>query len=352
MLRTWLLTIAAVALTAAAAVAQTVTIQFENGDFKVTGLPGTIPDPEGVFGVYVGSGNIPALLGAYTSGRGILTFHPRFPIAPGVHYRAVFQMPGQPKVEALFDGPPQETRPETRVEHVYPSTVVLPANQLKLYLYFSAPMGRGEAWQHVRLLDDAGKKVPGAFLEIDQELWDPDNLRLTVLFDPGRIKRGLVPQTEIGPPLIEGHKYTLAIDSGWPDARGVPLVAGFEKTFTVGPANRVSPDPKQWRITAPKAGTLDALIVDFPEPMDYALMQRLFNIPGVDGDILVDKDETEWRFTPREAWHEGQYNLIVDSTMEDLAGNHLDRAFDVDLLEEDPPDRVTTKTVTLPFQVR
>ena len=50
---------------------------------------------------------------------------------------------------------------------------MLPANELKLYIYFSAPMSRGEAWKHIHLLDDAGKPVPLAFLELDQELWDP-----------------------------------------------------------------------------------------------------------------------------------------------------------------------------------
>jgi hypothetical protein len=354
---TWASAIAFIALAAINAIAQTVSIQYEGGDFKVTGWTGIIADPEGAFGVYVGSGNVPPLLGAYSAGKGTLVFHPRFPLAPGVHYRAVFQMPGQPKVEAFFDGPPQDTTRTTRIEHVYPSTDVLPANQLKFYVYFSAPMGRGEAWQHIKLLDDARKPVPLAFLEIDQELWDPDNTRLTILFDPGRIKRGLVPETEIGPPLIEGRKYTLAIDSQWPDARGIALTEGFEKNFSVGPASRVSPDPAQWRITAPKAGTSEPLIVDFPAPMDYALLQRLLTVPGVNGDVAVANKETQWRFTPESPWKAGAWSLVVDSTLEDLAGNHLDRAFDVDLeaadaQRENNPNRIVTKTVTLPFEVR
>lgn len=355
--RTPLAAVALVALAAITATAQSVSIQYEDGDFKVTGWKGTIADPEGVFGVYVGTGNVPPLLGAYSAGRGTLTFHPRFPLAPGVHYRAVFQMPGQPKVESFFDGPPQDTTRSTRIEHVYPSTDVLPANQLKLYIYFSAPMGRGEAWQHIRILDEAGQPVPLAFLEIDQELWDPDNRRLTVLFDPGRIKRGLVPETEIGPPLIEGRKYTLAIDAQWPDARGVGLVEGFQKAFTAGPAKRDTPDPAKWRITAPKPGTSNPLIVDFPDPMDYALLQRLLQVPGLTGAITVLNNETQWRFTPDSPWKAGAWTLVVDSTLEDLAGNHLDRAFDVDLQaveaqREDNPNRSVTKTVTLPFEVR
>ncbi len=348
------LAVAVFAFAASSAAAQKISIQYDNGDFKVTGWTAPIPDPEGVFGVYVGTGNIPPLLGSYSAGRGLLLFHPRFPLAPGVHYRAVFQLPGQDPVVALFDGPPQDTTPSTRIEHVYPSANVLPANELKLYLYFSAPMSRGEAWQRIHLLDESGKPVPLAFLEIDQELWDPDNQRLTVLFDPGRIKRGLVPEEEIGPQLVERKKYTLAIDSDWLDARGVPLVEGFRKSFSAGPADRVSPDPHQWRITVPKAGTTDALVIDFAKPMDYALLQRLITVQSVAGDVTVDREETEWRFTPHEAWKAGSYNLTADATLEDLAGNHLDRVFDVDTqdLHEDEASRITGKTVSLPFEIR
>ncbi len=352
---------AAAALTAAAASAQGVSIQFENGDFKVTGYIGTIADPEGAFAVYVGSGNIPPLLGAYSAGRGLLVFHPRFPLAPGVHYRAVFQLPGQSKVEQFFDGPPQDNTPTTVIEHIYPSAAVLPANQLKLYLYFSAPMSRGEAWQHISLLDESGAKVSLAFLELEQELWDPDNRRLTVLFDPGRIKRGLVPETQLGLPLLDGKKYKLVIDSQWRDAHGVALANGFEKAFTAGPADRVSPDPAEWKITAPKAGTSEPLVVDFPEPLDYALLQRLVNVTAtggeIEGDIAIGNGETQWRFVPHTAWSAGAYNIVVDSTLEDLAGNSLGRVFDVDLqqsrsLLSPQGSEAAATTVMLPFEVR
>ena len=43
--------------------------------------------------------------------------------------------------------------------------------------------------------------------------------RFTLLFDPGRIKRGLKPaQRRVGPVLEEGKSYTLVIDRGWTDA--------------------------------------------------------------------------------------------------------------------------------------
>ncbi len=132
-------------------------------------------------------------------------FIPNGRLRRGLHVRAVFHPVGVARIEAGFDIPKAAPGAATRIEHIYPSTDTLPANTLKLYIYFSAPMRRGEAWQHIRLLDEHGAPVELPFLEIDQELWDTTNTRLTVLFDPGRIKRGLLPLNESGPNIQEGR---------------------------------------------------------------------------------------------------------------------------------------------------
>ncbi|MCH7864908.1 MAG: hypothetical protein IIC56_06820, partial [Proteobacteria bacterium] len=101
---------------------------------------------------------------------------------------------------------------------VYPSADVLPENLLKFYLHFSAPMSRGDSYQHIRLVRQNGSVVDLPFLELDQELWDRRQTRLTLLFDPGRIKRGLKPHEEVGPALKPGRRYTLEIDAHWLNA--------------------------------------------------------------------------------------------------------------------------------------
>ena len=115
-------------------------------------------------------------------------------------------------------------------------------------------MRKGDSWKHLHLLRD-GAPVAYPFLELDQELWDRDQRRFTVLFDPGRIKRGLASLAEAGPALEEGHTYTLVIDRDWLDARGAPLEEEFRKQFRVAAADRTPPDPKKWRVTAPRAGS-------------------------------------------------------------------------------------------------
>ena len=139
-------------------------------------------------------------------------------------------------------------------------------------------MSRGEAYRRIRLLDAAGKPVDDPFLELDEELWSPDGTRFTLLFDPGRIKRGLKPREEVGPVLEAGKSYYLVIDRDWLDADGKPLKAGFRKTFRVGPPDETSPDPKTWSVRPPAPETRDPLEVRFPEPLDRALLDRLIAV--------------------------------------------------------------------------
>src|SRR5204862_5091119 len=110
------------------------------------------------------------------------------------------------------------------------------------------------------------------------------------------------------------------------------------------------PDPKQWRITAPKAGTPAALTLEFPEPMNYPLLLRMVRVPSVEGKIDIDRQETRWRFTPRDPWKPGDYQLLVDSGIEDLAGNRIGHLFDTDLQSARPS--TPPKTISLPFTVR
>jgi hypothetical protein len=346
----------ALLLTIAAASAGDISIRLDGGVFRVAGSS-INSEPaagwESILAIYADSrsADAPPLLGAYSIENGSLVFRPRFPLAAGMHYRVVFHSPDGATATASFDGPKLDRTPVTRVEHVYPSIDALPENQLKFYLTFTSAMSRGEAWRRIHLMDDAGKEVELPFLELNQELWDPAFKRLTVLFDPGRIKRGLVPTNEVGPPLVMGHAYTLVIDADWKDARGVPMAAEFRKQFHVVAADRTPPDSKTWKLTAPKAGTRDPVIVNFGEPMDFALMTRVIEVPGVAGLSSPANNETEWRFIPAQPWKAGSFSVTVDTSLEDLAGNHVGRAFDVDTFDH-VTDHVEKKIVTLPFRVR
>jgi hypothetical protein len=320
-------------------------------------------DWTGLFTVSVANSGKPGLplLGSYRIEDGILRFEPRFPLALGIAYRAVFEpsrLPShgaaKPLVADFFE-PKAKSEATTLVEQVYPTRDRLPENQLKFYLHFSAPMSKGEAYRHVRLLDARGKPVELPFLELDEELWDPQSKRFTLFFDPGRIKRGLKPREEVGPALEEGKSYTLVIDSQWLDAKGNPLRQSFRKRFSVGPPDDVPPDPKTWKLEAPAGKSTAPLVVHFPKPLDHALLQRMLWVTDAAGKkmvgtIAVSDEETCWRFLPDEPWKAGDYALVMDTALEDLAGNSIGRPFEVDVFR--PVQRtVKTETVRLDFRI-
>jgi hypothetical protein len=322
------------------------------------------------------SRDTPLLLGSYGVDGPIIRFQPRFPLEPGVRYRAEFDPVRLHELvralsprSGLAEGTPASTRklvaelaipvrrapPTTTVLGVDPSGATLPENLLRFYIRFSAPMSRGEAYRHLRLLGATGKPVDAPFLELGEELWSGDGTRFTLLFDPGRIKRGLKPREEVGPVLEAGKSYELIVDRDWPDATGRPLERGFRKVFRAGEPDQTSPDPKTWSVRSPRARTRDPLEVRFPEPLDRALLERLIAVreaagQPLPGQVAVSDEETTWRWTPRDPWQPGDYRLVIGTELEDVAGNSIARPFEVDLTGP-ISRRIVPETVVLPFRV-
>lgn len=283
----------------------------------------------------------PAMLGDFVRIGESLRFTPRFPLRPSVAYVAEFDPNGNlpqftPDVSqrVAFKLPPRKVTQRHHVVQVYPTSARLPENLLKFYIHFSGPMSRGEAYRRVRLLNEEGQSIDLPFLELGQELWDPSGTRLTLLFDPGRVKRGLKPREDEGQVLREGQRYQLEIDAQWPDALGVPLKQGFAKQFSVTEPDYQQPQPKSWQMNRPKANTQEPVIVTFPEPLDQAMLERVFRVLDQQGDEVevdasVDQGETRLSLAPHREWKEGTYRLSFQPTLEDIAGNSVGRAFEV-----------------------
>ncbi len=309
------------------------------------------------------------ILGSYRVAGSTLRFTARYPLdQPG--YQVLIDQAllngadrqhlaaGQQTLRLAIDLEPRKPgRPDqaTAVTAVYPSAPVLPENLLRFYIHFSAPMSRGEAYRRIRLLDAAGKRVADPFLELEQELWSGDGRRFTLLFDPGRIKRGLKPREELGPVLEEGHAYVLVIDRGWIDAAGQPLESEFRRPFQVGPPDQASPSPRDWIVRAPGAGTRDPLEIRFPEPLDNALARRLITVEDgqariVPGQVSLTAAESRWLLTPNAPWQAGVYRLQIGTELEDLAGNAVNRPFEVD--RTGPiTQQIESEKVFLPIEV-
>jgi hypothetical protein len=327
-------------LTALCALAADPAVRREGPSFRISGAKA-----ESDIALYVGDGDVPPVLGTFEKDGPDFLFHPRFEISRAVGSRVVVN-------GKVFPFPAETLAVErtTVVERVYPTAAEIPANQLKFYVQFSAPMLRGEAWEHLQLLDAQGKVIDLAFLEIDQELWDPDGRRLTVLFDPGRIKRGVLPRDEVGAALEAGKTYTLLAKPAWRDDRRVPLRAEYRQTFRVVAEDRTPIDPQQWRLTVPRAGTREALVIAFGESLDAALALRLITVKAP-GQATLGPAEREWRYVPDAPWPAAEQQIEIDTALEDLAGNKVGRPFDVDTF-----DRITVRSgrgvVRLPFHPR
>lgn len=331
-----------------------------------------------ILSIHVASGRNatenPPMLGSYRIVDSAIRFTPRFRFEPGIRYLAVFLSGAlaslfedrpridhrrghtQTKIEKSFAIPKSEVGPTTVVENIYPTRTSVPENLLKFYLHFSAPMRRGDAYRSIRLVDNSGREVDLPFLELDEELWDASGKRFTLFFDPGRIKRGLKPREEVGPALEEGKSYTLAIDRAWKDAAGNPMKHEYRKRLVVGPPDETQPRPEAWKVHSPSSGNLEPLVVEFPEALDHAMLLRVITIldpngKAVRGQIAIESEETRWIFTPARPWEAGTFQLSIESTLEDLAGNSIARPFEVDVFRP-IETRVVSEFVRIPFHVK
>ena len=294
--------------------------------------------PERVLSVRVrvrSDSEVPSVAGTYARQNGRLQFSPTFGFDRGIDYEATLSIPGAPSKILGFRIPIPEgaKSPSTAVRQVFPSGGVLPANHLRFYIHFSAPMSRGHVEDCIRLLDDAGKPVNLPFLLLSEELWSPDGKRLTLFLDPARVKRGLLPREQEGPVLVEGKSYTLEVTADFHDAEGRPLREGFRRKFRVEPAKYSQPAPGKWKLKIPGKSTRDPLEMAFPHSLDHAMLHRMIEIIGMDdatqGTVSVSGNERVWRFIPDHRWEAGSFRIRIDRLLEDSCGNSIERLFEV-----------------------
>jgi hypothetical protein len=279
-----------------------------------------------------------AVAGRYRRSGDRIEFQPMFPLDPGRTYYARLVLPGA-LVRAELPVPGVTGAATTVVVRSTPSTDTVPENLLRMYLEFSDSMSRESGVEHIHLLDGTGKEVRHAFLPLDGDFWNPAHTRYTVFFDPGRVKRGILPNEEMGRPLRAGRTYTLVVDSTWHDAHGRPLGRSLRRTLVASPAVVAPITLAEWRVIAPKAGTRDSLIVIFPRSLDRGLIDRSIGVETdrgsrVEGAVAVARGERRWAFAPANPWAGSRHRIVVLSILEDVAGNQVNHPFEVDLFEK------------------
>ena len=283
--------------------------------------------------------DLPDVLGRYHIRHDRLRFVPAFPFVEGLSYRATFDLgalgmadfPGAQVTE--FAAPPRPGCSMTEVTDIFPSADRLPENLLRFYVRFSNPMQRGRAAAEISLLGPDGRPAPDVLYRAPVELWDRTMRQLTVLLDPGRLKRGVGPNRELGPPLTAGQHYTLVIGAGMTDMFGSALSEPVHKRFLVTAAVRDAIAIEQWSLVPPSAESRQALTLSFPAALDWALLHVAIVVmwedgQRVEGSVAVAKKETQWIFTPAFPWARGSYDVRVDADIEDVCGNTVSAAFE------------------------
>ena len=274
-----------------------------------------------------------------------LTFRPRFPLDAGTIL--VVEVGNEKsliaKTEFKIPGANQSKR--TRVVQIYPSARKLPANILKFYVHFSSGMQRGNIYRHFSIVDVAAdKEVELPFLELEQELWSRDGLRLTLFFDPGRIKRGLKPREQMGPIFVPGKTYEFRISGKWKDSNGREFGKDIVKTFVCTDEDFKTPNQTKWQLSSPATESRQPLTVRFDEALDSALVSRVLSIRRNGKKIPIKsiefvQNESQVKLVPAGPWIVGNYVLEIGSELEDLCGNRIGKPFDVDLDKKPTKDQ-------------
>lgn len=301
-----------------------------------------------------------AVAGRYDVAGGRVRFTPMLPLEAGRAYQVALD-PGTlpiaglrtlPKMTRVLSIPADALTPPTAVANAYPGGPEVPANLLRMYIEFTGEMGIRTGEHYISALDEGGTEMTGALLPLDTDLWNPEHTRFTILFDPGRVKRGILPNRSMGRPLAPGRSFTLVVRRDWPDAHGKPLASEFRRTYRVGPAIERPLSTAGWKIAAPAAASRDPLVVSFPWALDRALLQRALTVvrgeAAVAGDVRIAAGETQWTFVPRDPWQAGPHALVAGPELEDPAGNRVGHAFET----RDGADDTRQAPARVPFDIR
>ncbi len=318
----------------------------QNGQWIVQRLPGRDESDQAPVTV----------AGKWLEESGVVVFRPKYPFREGMNFQIVEKSDSaSPTVQWSFLIPKPNYKPPQILE-IRPVSNQWPENLLRVYVHFNRPMARGESAKRIQLQDATGRALIQPFLELDQELWDRDGKRLTLLFDPGRIKSGLKPREEDGAILENGHRYTIVVTKGWPDSHGMATEKTYEQNINVGPADRNPVDPRLWKIKPPLAQGGAALEIQFSDPVDTGMAIRLISILEsgecpLDGRAEISADGLVWKFIPSVKWSPGLHYIEVDPALEDPSGNQLGRPFERDIAADKESLMKSAKPVRLTFVV-
>lgn len=290
-----------------------------------------------------------AILGEFSKEGDLIVFQPLVPFTRGLDYQIFIR----DKNEATFSIPQTEASDAPELVQFFPSADTLPENLLKVFLHFSHPMREGQSGKFVTLVKNGSDTIQGAFLDLQPELWNENRTILTLWLDPGRIKRNLQPNKKLGAPLQKHASYQIIVSPEWQGSNGGKLKSAFKKSFITTSRDSIPPAPASWKLTLPKKDTKQPIKVYFQESLDHSLLTETLSITNekgqsLSGKWLIGAEEKSAQFSPGEPWKHENYILKVETRLEDLAGNNVNRPFDRDVSKGNKPTS-SAEIIKIPF---
>ncbi len=242
-----------------------------------------------------------------------------------------------------------------KIEAVYPSGRWVPTNILKWYIKFSRPINETNLYDHIQFTRSPGDTITKAILPLENALVNDHGTLLTLWIEPGRQKRDLIPNKQLGPVFENGKFYGLAILKDLKDNNGVPMQQDFTHIFQTVPPDRKKLDLNSWEVLPPE-NDRDDLVILFHESMDYGSTMNGLTIINAEkkeitGDWQLIDNESISLFTPKNPWSKGNYKVLLDATIEDLAGNNLNKLFDSKVNDTIPSSRYSSSYFALGFSI-
>ncbi len=224
---------------------------------------------------------------------------------------------------------PAGAAPAPKIVAVEPSAPVLPASTLRLYVHFDQSARGWVRTQDLELRQADGTPVVAAFMNLGQDLWSADGRRLTVLFDPGRVKRDVSGPGAEAAPLQAGRSYQV-------------LIGTYRQSFLAGPAVRQPLAAEAWHVEAPLAGARAEVVLVFDRVMDAGLAASQIAVRNAHGNLVggsgwLDAAGTRWRFKPDRPWRAGPHRIELRAALEDVTGNRLGEALDRPVEQDSAP---------------
>ncbi len=244
-------------------------------------------------------------------------------------------------------------RAEPLAVSVFPRADCVPANLLRFHLRFEKPVEVFDVRTDLRLVDKgAGVEqiVSHPFLDLNDGLWSADGLTLTVMLHPGRIKKGLISNKNLGSAINPSLTYELQI-------RGAVVNKTNEwwtlKSFVTSNPIRNPLELALITIVRPDTGTKQALTVKFDRVVDQLAIENLVALTDQKNAIVaIDRElsdsSTTLRLTPRVDWLPGSYSIHFSNEFEDTCGNRLDGAFENN---GDSQDRIRSADFAILFSL-